>query len=89
VTIRCALATRHATRRAENNYSPVMLPLPVWLFEARENDPPTSEGWRAFLGDRIHVISVPGRHTTMMQGEERLKSLGAAVSKAIAANNDR
>ncbi|HEV2987465.1 MAG TPA: thioesterase domain-containing protein, partial [Candidatus Angelobacter sp.] len=84
LTIHCALATRYATRRAVDNYSLVKLPVPVWLFEAKENDPPTSHGWRDLLGDDMHVIAVDGKHTTMMTGEERLRYLGAAICEGIA-----
>jgi len=85
-TVRSALATRFSTRKAEHAYSFRKLSAPIWLFEAEENNPPTSEGWRAFLSNDIEVVRVGGRHTTMMQGTERLARLGSAISKALSSS---
>jgi amino acid adenylation domain-containing protein len=87
MTIRCALATRHATSRAAGNYSPVQLPVPVWLFEAQGGGVPSSEGWRKFLGESIHVVPVRGTHMSMMEGTKNLEFLGAAISKALTARS--
>lgn len=78
---------RHATTNALFNYSLVRLSLPVWLFEARESEWLSGPGWRRLLGDDIQVVPVQGAHHTMTIGLENLRSLGAAITGALAKNS--
>ncbi len=81
------LKVRHATAHAQFNYSFVRLSMPVWLFEARESEPLSGPGWRRLLGDDIQVVPVQGTHHTMTRGLENLRSLGAAITGALAKNS--
>jgi FkbM family methyltransferase len=86
-SLRRILMIRHATTNALLNYSLVRLSLPVWLFEARESEWPSGPGWRRLLGDDIQVVPVQGAHHTMATGLENLRSLGAAITGALAKNS--
>lgn len=81
------LKIRHATANAQFNYSFVRLSMPVWLFEARESEQLSGPGWRRLLGDDIQVVPVQGTHHTMTIGLENLRSLGAAITGALAKNS--
>jgi thioesterase domain-containing protein/acyl carrier protein len=82
--LRRILMIRHATANALFEHSPVRLSLPVWLFEARESVPPSGPDWRRVLGDYLRVVPVPGSHRTMMTVSENLKSVGSAITDALA-----
>jgi thioesterase domain-containing protein/acyl carrier protein len=77
---------RHATAKAQFNYSFARVSMPVWLFEARETVPPSGPAWRRLLGDDLQVVPVQGTHHTMTSSEN-LSSLGAAITGALAKNS--
>ena len=86
-SLRRILAIRHATANALFNYSLVRLSAPVCLFEAKESAQLSGPAWRKFLGEYLQVVQVPGSHRTIVTGVENLRSLGAAITSALAKDN--
>ena len=88
--VRRTLTVLQATSRAICRYLPSTLPVHVTMFSAREEqhgDP--TIGWGRWMPpERLHVVSVDGNHTSLME-EPHIRGLGAALSRAIAASETR
>jgi hypothetical protein len=77
------LLTRHTIAKAVRTHLQTKLLIPVWLFEAQENDLSSSPSWRDLLGDQLHIFAVPGDHMQLMMNEADCRVLGAAISDIL------
>jgi thioesterase domain-containing protein/acyl carrier protein len=82
-TVHAMLITRHTIANAVRTHLQTTLLIPVWLFEAQENDLSSSPGWRDLLGDQLQIIAVPGDHMQLMMHEANCRVLGAAISDVL------
>jgi thioesterase domain-containing protein len=69
---------------ASDQYQAYPIPVPIHLFAAQDSvSGDASRGWNAVLpAELIHIIPVPGGHSTMMN-DPHIASLGSALSQAI------
>jgi len=69
---------------ADRDYQAKPIPIPIHIFAAEDNAPnKIRDGWNKIIpASQIHVVPVPGNHTSMMENPH-IASLGAALSFAI------
>jgi amino acid adenylation domain-containing protein len=88
--LRRTLAVLQATGRAIYHYVPSTLPVPVTLFSAKaeQHDDPAI-GWGQWMPpERLHVVTVNGSHTSLME-DPHIRELGQTLSAMVAASEAR
>src|SRR6185312_7852612 len=66
-------------RAAAMKYEAMPLSVPTYLFVPAED--PDDNGWRAVLGDSLHIEKVTGTHLSMIQ-QPHVRILAEALSRA-------
>jgi thioesterase domain-containing protein len=77
--------TYRVLRAALMKYEALSLSAPTYLFVPDED--PSDKGWRAVLGDSLHIEKVTGTHLSMIQ-QPHVRTLGQAMSRALDAAED-
>jgi len=67
-------------RAAAMKYEAMPLSVPTYLFVPAED--PDDNGWRAVLGDSLHIEKVTGTHLSMIQ-QPHVRILAEALSRAL------
>jgi amino acid adenylation domain-containing protein len=84
--VRNYLARRKASYHAMDDYHPLALPIPIYLFKAMDKEDPAGDdhlGWaKALPQAQIRVIPVPGTHVSIMETPQ-IEVLGRSLSDAI------
>jgi thioesterase domain-containing protein len=85
-TLHRHLGVRYAIYAALCRYAPTTVPTTpraITLFAATDDcSGDLSLGWRHFIGERLHVVPVPGGHYTVMQATH-IARLGVALQRAL------
>ena len=89
--VRAMLITLHATTTAVRKHWQTKLSIPVWHFEAQDNQLPSSTAWKNIIGNQLRIVPVPGNHHRLLSDDSNRRVLGAAISEILLnlQSNDR